>query len=174
MDALTCIKTRRSRRLFLPKEVSKEMIKELITCAASAPSSQDSQPWQFIVIRDKTVKQKIGDLKGRENQQHILTAPIIIVVCVDTKKSPTRYVEDGVTATENLLLAANALGLGSVYVTCAKTSKPEVMHEIQRLLGLPKELLPINILPIGYPDPSEKLEKKEIKTIEKIIHLEKY
>ncbi|MBW2647977.1 MAG: nitroreductase family protein [Deltaproteobacteria bacterium] len=117
METIDCIKTRRSRRLFTDKEVYDEIITTLIDCAVNAPSSMDCQPWHFIIVKNKESKLKLARLKEEGNQQHILTAPISIVVCVDINKSPGRWIEDGVTATENILLGAHDIGLGSVYVT---------------------------------------------------------
>jgi len=174
METIDCIKTRRSRRLFTDKEVYDEIITTLIDCAVNAPSSMDCQPWHFIIVKNKESKLKLARLKEEGNQQHILTAPISIVVCVDINKSPGRWIEDGVTATENILLGAHDIGLGSVYVTGFKASKPEVAEEIRSILNLPENIMPITILPIGYPDDSEKLEKKELVDVNKIIHHEKW
>src|SRR3989344_5250427 len=170
METIECIKGRRSRRKFLSKEVSAVIIKRLLECAASAPSSVDCQPWHFIIVRNNEKKKKLADLKDKDNQQHILTAPISIIVCVDTEKSPSRWIEDGVTATENILLAAHDLGLSSVYVTGFKLSEPKVAESIREIFNIPKNIMPITVLPIGYPDPSEKLDKKQVLDINKVLH----
>lgn len=174
MKTLDCIKTRRSIRKFLDKEVEKDKINKLIEAGIQAPSSVDCQPWHFIIIKDKEIKKELANTKEEDNREHILTAPISIVVCVDKEKSPSRYIEDGVTATENILLAAHDLDLGSVYVTGSKSSKPERAEKIRELLHMPKNIEPITILPVGYPDPSEKIKNKELRDINKIIHLNKY
>jgi nitroreductase len=171
METLDCIKTRRSRRKFLDKPIPEDIIKKLLEAGVSAPSSIDCQPWYFVIVKDKTIKQKLSKLKEEDNQKHILTAPISIIVCVDTDKSPSRYCEDGVTATENILLAAHDLGLGSVYVTGFKQSKPEIAETIRNILNLPKNIIPITILPVGYPDPKEKLDKKTLVDINKITKI---
>ncbi len=174
METIDCIKTRRSRRLFTDKEVPDEIITTLIDCAVNAPSSIDCQPWHFVIVKNRESKLKLARLKEEGNQQHILTAPISIVVCVDINKSPGRWIEDGVTATENILLGAHDIGLGAVYVTGFKSSKPEVAEDIRSILNLPENIMPITILPIGYPDDSEKLEKKELIDVNNIIHHEKW
>lgn len=174
METIECIKTRRSRRKFLDKEISEDVLKKLIECAIDAPSSQDCQPWHFVIVKNKESKIKLAKLKEEDNQEHILTAPISIVVCVDKDKSPSRWIEDGITATENILLATHDLGLGAVYVTGFKSSKPKIAEEIRKILHLPKNIIPVTILPVGYPDPSEKLEKKELKKMEEIIHYDTY
>jgi nitroreductase len=170
METIDCIKTRRSRRLFLDKKVPEDILRKILDCAVRAPSSVDCQPWHFVIVKDKEKKKKLSKLKDKDNQQHILTAPISIVVCVDTEKSPTRWIEDGVCATENILLAAHNLGLGSVYVTGFKSSKPEIAKKIKKILNLPEKIMPVTILPLGYADPSEKLDKKEILNVDEFIH----
>ena len=72
METLECIKTRRSRRLFLDKEVSEEQINKLLEAAIQAPSSQDCQPWHFILVKDKESKEKLAELKGEDNKDHVL------------------------------------------------------------------------------------------------------
>ena len=169
METIDCIKSRRSIRKFLDKEVPKNILNKILECAVAAPSSQNCQPWQFVIVTNEEKKKKLAGLKDEGNQQHILTAPILIVVCVDTEKSPTRFVEDGVSATQNILLAAHDLGLGSVYVTGCKLSNPEIAEKIREILNLPVELMPITILPLGYPDSSEKIEEKELVDVDKVV-----
>ncbi|MBI4448104.1 nitroreductase family protein, partial [Candidatus Woesearchaeota archaeon] len=170
METVECIKTRRSRRLFLKKAIPEKIVNKLIECAVNAPSSQNCQPWHFVLITREESKIRLAKLKGEGNDQHILTAPISIAVCVDTKKSPTRWIEDGVVATQNILLAAHDLGLGAVYVTGFKQTHPEVEKEIRKILSLPPHITPITIIPIGYADPSEKLNKKELLNIKGVVH----
>jgi len=162
MDVLKCVKTRRSKRLFTNKNVSQETINMLIEAAVNAPSSMDCQPWHFIVVKDETKKKKLADSKGKGNDQHILTAPITIIVCVDMEKSPSRSIEDGVCATQNLLLAAHNLGLGSVYISAQKETEPEVAEKIREMFNLPEKILPITLLPVGHPDSKEELDEKEV------------
>ena len=174
MKTIDCIKERRSRRLFTDEEVSDDLINIILECGVTAPSSMDCQPWHFVIVRDKDKQKKIADLKSDSNQQHILTAPVTIVVCVDSEKSHSRYIEDGVTATQNMLLAIHDLSLGSVYVTGCKESKPEVAHEIREILNLPEKIIPVTVLPVGYVDNSEQLENKKLLDISKITHRDEW
>jgi len=174
MDTIECIKARRSRRLFKDKVVSDEIIDQLLQCAITAPSSADCQPWEFVIVTDSDKKKALSDLKSEDNKKHILTAPVTIVVCVDTEKSSSRYIEDGVSATQNILLAAHALGIGSVYVTGCKASRPEVAEKIRDILLLPKNIMPITILPIGYPDSDEVVEDKKLVDLSEVVHQEEY
>ena len=160
--------------MFLKKDVPESIVRKLIECAISAPSSQNCQPWHFLIVKNNETKVRLAKLKEEDNKHHILTAPISVVVCIDTDKSPGRWVEDGVVAIENILLAAHDLGLGAVYVTGFKSSNPEVAEEIRKILHLPANIMPIAILPIGYPDPSEKLEKMELLEVNEVIHNDKW
>jgi len=150
------------------KEINKDLINQLIEAAIQAPSSMDCQPWQFVVVKDIDIKKNIGELKGEDNAEIIFNAPILIIICVDTDKSPSRFVEDGVTATENLLLAAHSIGLGSVYISGYKANS-EITTKLQGIIGLGKNILPITILPIGYIDLDEKLEKKGLLKVNDVI-----
>lgn len=170
MNTIDCIKTRRSRGLFLDKAISNEQINQILECGTAAPSSMDCQPWQFVIVRDKNKKEQLANLKSENNRQHILTAPVVIVVCIDTEKSPTRYIEDGVTATQNILLAVHDLGLGSVYVTGYNPSDPAVADELRTILSIPNNIIPIVILPVGYVDPAEKLGEKNLVDLDSIKH----
>jgi len=174
METIDCIKSRRSRRKFLDKEIPGEIIEKLVEAGISAPSSMDCQPWHFIIVKDKKTKEQLAELKEENNQEHILTAPLSIVVCVDTEKSPKRFIEDGVTATENILLAVHALGLGSVYVTGCNPLDRTVDDKIRNILNLPENIMPVTVLPVGYADSSENLENKELVKTSDVIHYEKW
>lgn len=174
MDTLKCIETRRSRRRFLNKKVTDDVIAKIIDAAISAPSSMDCQPWHFIVIRNQETRNKLVEKKEPANQEHAMTAPVVILVCVDKTKSLTRFVEDGVTATENILLAAHHLDLGAVYVTAYNTKKTEYAKEIQEMLNIPEDIMPITMIPIGYPDPNEELAEKRLEEQDQIVHWENW
>ncbi len=174
METTNCIKTRRSRRKFLDKEVSDEIINKLIDSARHAPSSRDSQPWEFVIVKNGEVKQKLAKLKGKENEECILGAKATIVVCVDKKKSEIRWVEDGVCVTMNILLEAHNLGLGAVYVTGYSSTEPEITTKIQKVLKLPENIMPVVLIPLGYPDSSEEIEEKELRQINEITHFNQW
>ena len=174
MNTLDCINTRRSRRQFTNRIVTDGLIKQIIEAGIKAPSSRNSQPWHFVVIRDSDIQFALARLKSEGNQEHILSAPVTIIVCVDTKKSPNSFVEDGVCAVENMLIAIHELGLGTVYVSAASKTDAEVTNEIRNILGVPKTVVPLVILPVGYPDTSEKLEEKKLLNIDKVMHTDRW
>lgn len=174
METIDCIKSRRSKRLFLDKNVTDETINQLLECAITAPSSVDCQPWHFVMVRDNELKTKIANLRDEDNQKQFLTAPVLIVLCVDLGKSPSRYLDDGITATQNILLATHNLDLGSVYMCAQKPDKPEIANQIRNILDIPEKFLPITILPIGYPDNSQQLDKKALINLDEVTHKDKW
>jgi len=172
MEAIECIKSRRSIRKFEKKEIPKEVIEKILDCARHAPSSRNSQPWEFILVRSEEKKKKLAELKGKENEEAMLTAPLLIIVCSDRRKSKARWIEDAVCAAQNILLAAHSLGLGSVYITGYSTRDPNVEVEIRKILRLPEHVIPVCIIPIGYP--AEKPEPKELRELNEIVHEEEW
>jgi nitroreductase len=166
--------TRRSRRKYLDKEVTEDLVEKLIDAAKAAPSSKDCQPWHFVAVRSGKQKGEIAALKEDENR-FLRDAPLLIVVCVDTTKSQTRWVEDGAIAAHNIALAANALGLGAVWITgwCGwgRSSSPGE-EGLRKLLALPENIRPVCIVALGWPDPSEKVEEKILRPTSEILHNE--
>ncbi len=116
MEAYEAILTRRSVRAYTDQPVSEELIHKLLVAAMSAPSAGNGQPWHFGVVTERTVLNSLAELLpfGKMLQQ----APLAIVVCGETKGQPFDgyWVQDCSAATENLLLAAHALGLGGVWL----------------------------------------------------------
>ncbi|MBD3360081.1 MAG: hypothetical protein GF365_05255 [Candidatus Buchananbacteria bacterium] len=160
METFECIKSRRSKRKFLAKEVPDDLIGKIIETGKCAPSSHDCQPWQFYIIRDKKLKGKFAETGYEENKPIVLSCDFILLICVDKDKSPSRFVEDGVIAAQNMALAIHALGLGSVYLSAYNPDDSLRAKEIQDLFSIPENNMPICMLLIGYPDPNEKLENK--------------
>ncbi len=169
METLNCIKTRRSIRKFSDKEVPVDIIEKIIEAAKYAPSSHDSQPWQFFIIKSQELKAKLAELDHEDNRPIIINAPALILICIDLEKSPVRFVEDGVLATQNILLASYDLGLGSVYLSGYKPEDDKKEKGIRKTLDLKNNLKPIALLPLGYPAESEKLEPKTIRDNKDLI-----
>ncbi|MCM8810257.1 MAG: nitroreductase family protein, partial [Candidatus Omnitrophica bacterium] len=124
MEFLKILKERRSIRKYQEKEVPKDIIEEIINCARFAPTAINIQPWEFIVITDKKMKEKIADIT--DYGKFIKEASICVAVfCKDTKY----YLEDGSAATTYILLAAKAFGLGSCWVAGDKKIYAEKVRE---------------------------------------------
>jgi nitroreductase len=146
--------------MYQDRDIPDYVIEELIDLARHAPSSMNGQPWYFIVIRNMTTKHKLAAIKNKYcplekaayKADFLLTAPVIILVCVDKQRSYEREVENGVLATANLMLGAYNRGLGSVYMSAYRTDEPRISEDIRKVLGIPEGVLPITLIPIGYPD----------------------
>ncbi len=164
--AIENIMTRTSIRQYKDQPVEQEKIDIMLKAAMAAPTAVNLQPWHFIVITDK---QTIGLLSG----QQPTNAPLLIAVCGDTDKTttpdgkmklPDFWVEDVSAATENLLLAAHALGLGAVWTGVYPAM--DRTAEVANVLNCPKNIVPMAVVRIGYPDespePKDKFKEENI------------
>ncbi len=158
------ILTRRSIRKFRSNHVTDEDIEKILRAAMSAPSAANKQPWEFIVIKDRKILDKIPEFHPYAKMSS--EASVAIVVCGDTRRSDDRgfWVQDCAAASQNILLAANSLGLGSVW--CGIYPKEDLTVKFKELLNLPKKVYPVSFIPIGYPNeekpPSERFDKNKI------------
>ena len=149
MDVLEAQKTRHSIRKYQQKPVEQEKIDAILTAAMQGPSAMNERPWHFIVISDKVILSEIPKVSAYA--QMLPGAPLAIVVCGDTllEKLPEMWVQDCCIASTNIVLAAHALGLGAVWT--AAYPLPGRSEGIQKILGLPKNVIPLSVIPIGYP-----------------------
>ncbi|RPH98273.1 MAG: nitroreductase family protein [Zetaproteobacteria bacterium] len=180
MELDDAIRRRRSIRRYARRPVEASVVREILELGRHAPSSMNGQPWIFTVVRDQATKRELSDLKNQycpvEKQDFradfIQAAPVIVVVCVDLEVSHDRAIENGVLAAANIMLAACARGLGTVYMSAYRQDEPAVSAAIQRLLGLPPHIAPISILPMGYPD--EAPGPKAMKPLDGIVFDDRY
>jgi len=150
MDALEAINTRVSVRKYTPDPVPHALIEELLNAAMNAPSSHNGQPWHFFIIEDRQVMNKIPSF--HPHCPMLRESPAAIIVCADLKISIHNgdfWVQDCSAASENLLLAAHALGLGAVWL--AVYPKMDIVAALKDLLQLPPNITPLNIIPLGFP-----------------------
>ena len=153
MDVLEAIKTRRSVRNFTSQPVSDREIETLLDAATRAPSAGNIQPWEFIVVRDSEIKHGLS--QAALDQKFIEQAPVVIVVCADPRKSAPRYgsrginlycLQDTAAATQNILLAAHAIGLGTCWVGAFKEELAK------KVLQIPEPVRPVAIIPVGHAE----------------------
>ena len=158
MDILDTIFSRKSVRAYADEPVSPQDVEMLLKAAMAAPSGRNIQPWRFVVVRDPAVKAKLA--VGFNKM--IATAPVAIVLCGRTTKESgepnNNWTADCAAATENLLLAAEALGLGAVWTACYPYD--DRMNPAIEALGLPKDVMPYAIIPLGHPAGEEKPKDK--------------
>mgnify|MGYP005812518437 CR=1 FL=1 len=148
MEVLDLIFKRRSIRKFTSEPVSPEQLDQLLQAAMAAPSAMNLKPWHFVVITDPELLRQINHtlVFGK------MKAPCAISVCGDLRKGQRLerfWIQDCSAATENLLLAAAGLGLGAVW--CGVTPNAVYQKRIAEILGLPKGIIPLNVIFVGHP-----------------------
>lgn len=163
MDAIECIKTRRSVRTYKRAAVDREIIEDIVDCGRLAATARNAQPWAFVAVTEPEVLAKIATIT--EHGKFIADAPCCIAVFCEKVKY---YVEDGSAATQNMLLAAKAHGLGSCWV--AGDKKP-YSDDIRTLLGVPASHTLVSLCAIGY---SESVPSPAKKTIGEVLCWEKF
>ena len=154
MELLDAIHTRRSIRKYLSKPVPEEMIEIILKAGMAAPSAGNQQPWQFIVITERARLDAIPEFHPYSKM--VLQAPAAILVCGDPngKKWPTFWDQDASAATQNILLAARSLGLGTVWVGVYPDN--DRMEGFRKLFGLPAHITPLPSSPWAGPTVSSK------------------
>ena len=153
MDSMQALFSRRSIRKYTTQPVTEEVLREILESAMSAPSAGNQQPWHFIIINDRKILDEIPSL--HPHSQMLKEAPVAILVCGDLKleKHVDYWVQDCAAATENLLLAVHAKGLGAVWVGIYP--RQERVEGLRKLLGIPEHVTPLSLVPVGYPAESK-------------------
>jgi nitroreductase len=166
MDTFTALHTRRSIRNFTDQAVSEEALHALLDAAMIAPSAGNAQPWQYIVVDDAAILRQVPDINPYAGMAP--KAPVSIVVCGDlsAEKYQGFWVQDCSAAIQNMLLAATALGLGTVW-TGIHPMRDRV-SAFQQLLKLPEHIVPLGLIVIGHP--AAPFEKKSRFDAAKIHH----
>lgn len=149
MDTLEAIFTRRSVRDFTKDPVSEADVRDLLKAGMQAPSAKNEQPWHFIVIDKPEILHVVPTFHTYAKM--LYDAPLAILVCSDRRLELKRasWIQDCSAATENILLAAHAKGLGAVWLGIFPDSDRVV--GMQNLLGLPPEIRPMALVAVGYP-----------------------
>lgn len=162
METLEAVRTRRSVRKFSNKPVEQEKLEAVLEAARLAPSWANLQCWRFVVVQDPEARQAISDFsfvesffgpkgyKANPAQKGIAMAPVVIVACgIPGQSGELRgqdyYLTDVGIASQNLMLAAHDLGLGTVFVGVFDEEK------VAELLDIPPEFRIVGIFPLGYP-----------------------
>lgn len=150
---IDAIMTRTSVRAYSDRPVTDNQVDTLLRAAMAAPSAGNKQPWRFVVIRDQKLRDYISE--NFHTMTMVAKAQLAIVVCGDTTQTfpgegREYWVQDASAATENLLLAAHAMGLGAVW--CGVYPVSERVKDFSNFLKLPPEIIPLNCIAIGYPE----------------------
>lgn len=158
---LSVIHERKSVRKYLDKEVSQEDINTMIRAGMAAPTGKDVRPWEIIVVNDR---EKLDQMAEKLPYAKMLShAPMAFVICGDSAKQSYWYL-DCALASQNILLTAEALGLGAVWT--AAYPYDDRMAAVIESLNLPENILPLNVIPVGYPDgefkPKDKFDESKV------------
>jgi nitroreductase len=192
-DFFEVVNRQRACRAFSDAAVYDPEIASLLEAATHAPSAENRQPWEFVVVRDAGARAAIGDLTRRAWESHgrafsetrlepklladvdagatggIAGAPVHIVVCADVDRGLEVTVASSIfPAVQNLLLAATALGLGSALTTITTSFRAE----LAALLALPEHVIPVAVIPIGRP--AKPLGRPRREPFEGHTHREQY
>jgi nitroreductase len=181
-DFFSVASSQRACRAFTDDPVPDSLIGKVLDAATYAPSAENRQPWEFVVVRDPVRRAQIGDLMRRAWEQGgrahsegrlgpellaevergatggIGAAPVLVVVAADTERClPVTVPSSIFPALQNLLLAAGAVGLGSALTTIATT----FAAGLRDIVGFPESLVPVAVVPLGYPQKSLGPPKRE-------------
>jgi len=168
MELFEAIKSRRSIRKYTDKPVEDEKLRAVLEAVRMAPSWSNYQCWRLVVVMDKSVKEQLSALsyvesffalkgyKANPSMKALAEAPVVIVLCADPVKSGVLwdqryYLVDAGIASENLMLAARGLGLGTVFVGVYDEDK------IKGLLRIPEAIRIVGLFPLGYPTEEKKI-----------------
>ena len=166
------VRRQRACRSFRPDAVADDLVEQVLEAATFAPSAENGQPWEFVVVRDESLRARIGDLtrrawrggarshsEGRLSPRlladvdrgaegDVSAAPVLVVVCGDERRTHEAAIPASIfPAVQNLLLAANAVGLGAALTTLPTT----FAVELRVLLALPDDVHPLAVVPVGHP-----------------------
>lgn len=141
--------SRRSIRKYTAEPVDDELVERLLRAAMAAPSAGNQQPWQFVVLREREVMAAITGVHPYAKM--LPQAPVAVLVCGDpgSGKWPQYWEQDCAAATENLLIEAERLGLGAVWLGVHPLV--ERVGGIRAILGIPESIVPFALVPLGRP-----------------------
>jgi nitroreductase len=163
MDAIEALRTRRSVRIYKKDPVPKDVIESIVDCGRLAATAINKQLWEFVVITDEALRRGIAETT--DHGPFIAQAPVCVVVLCRKDKY---YLEDGCAATQNILVAAKAQGLGSCWVAGDKKPYAETIRE---MVGAPEGLVLISLIAIGYPVEESTPSKRSLADV---LHWERY
>jgi nitroreductase len=164
MDTFEAFKNRISVREYSDKPVEKEKLEKMVDAGHLAPTARGEEPWEFVVVTGREKLKELAEITDHGKFMAGASASIVIF-CKDTKY----YLEDGCAATENMLLAATALGIASCWIA---GDKKEYGAKIVEALSAPAGFKLVSIVSLGYP--KSKPEPHSKKPVSQVIHWERF
>jgi nitroreductase len=170
MDVMEAVVSRKSVRAYLDRAVEKEKLDRVLEAARMAPSASNRQEWRFVVVTDAEKRRRLAEEAA--GQRFIAEAPVLIAACAQSDGKIMRcgqacYPIDVAIAIDHLTLAAVAEGLGTCWIG---SFDPELVRQI---LGIPKEIVVVELLPLGYPEDPRAVAKSRL-PMETIVHYESW
>lgn len=161
MDALEAIYTRRSIRRYSSREVEESKLLRILEACRWAPSARNLQPWELVVIKEKNTLMKVA--KKAPYGHFIADAPLAIAII--TNPESKWHIIDGSLLTENLMIAAWALGLGTCWIGSMDR------EEVKKILRIPHNRHLLTVIPVGYP---AEIPKSSRKPLREFVYLDEY
>ena len=161
-ETIRSIMGRRSIRRYKDIPVDQEIIETLLKAGMAAPSASNRQPWELIVVTMKETREQLA--QAHRYARMLLQAPVCIIVCGNRERFYAGaevqdfWVQDCSAVTENILVAAASLGLGTCW--CGVCPHKSHMEAVARILGLPEGILPLNLIALGYPNEDPPVKDK--------------
>ena len=170
MNVYEAIQTRKSVRSFLAKEVPEEKIERVLEAARVAPSANNRQEWRFIVVRDESVREKLAEVALA--QKFVAEAPVVFVCCAETDEHKMRggqmsYPIDIAIAVDHMTLAAVQEDLGTCWIGAFDEGA------VKSLLGIPKGVRVVALLPMGYPADPGTVKKSRL-PMDRLVRRERW
>jgi nitroreductase len=184
MDFFETLSTRRSIRKFLDRPVEEEKLRAVLDAVRASPSWANQQCWRLVIVKDAETKRGISEFSFLESffapkgyktnpaMKALAQAPVVIVLCADPAQSGTvrgqdYYLADCGIAAQSMMLAARAVGLGSVFVGIFQE------EPLRDLLGIPESIRVVGLFPLGYPA-EEKQQGPKRRSLEEICFVDKW
>ncbi len=182
-DIWEVFRTQRAIRMLKPDPIPDAVLRRILRAATRAPSASNSQPWAFLVVKDRAVKERIwewytkaqrdtyGEAAARMTRTSFAETPVIVVPCHRSGGARMGYTSAAsiYPAVQNLMLAARALGVGSVLTTMHR----RYQAEIREILGVPADVETAALIPMGYPA-DDRFGANRRRPIDEVTYLDRW
>ncbi len=170
MEVYEAIRTRKSVRSYRDQKVEREKLERVLDAGRRAPSASNRQEWRFVVVQEGETRQRM--MKAANNQRFVGEAPVVIACCAETDHHLMRcglecFSIDVAIAVDHITLAAVAEGLGTCWVGAFDAD------EVKEILGIPRDVVVVQLLALGYPEDASVKEKNR-KSLEEIVHYDRW
>lgn len=179
-DIVNLVINRRSHRKYLNKNISDDIIENIINCGRNAPfggkPKPDCQVTEYVIIRDEEIKEKLS--LNYEDRQFIKNAPVIIAILADKNNDPKyeEYILSSALSIENMIIAAESFGIGTCVLSCFINYQKHIEDKkiSRETLNLPDNIELVALLTLGYKDDNEEMPTKELRNYKDVVHFNTY